>query len=112
MVQVIAERQVETVMLVYVLMLHRQGPNYYTAMSPSTTDRSVSQNNSARPSSSRTSTAACSELPQQFCTVPVIPANWLFQCPSLTCTTVPLRASFACKASSSCLSTSRGRLHR
>ena len=99
MVQVIAERQVEPVMPVYVLMPHRQGPNDYTAMSPSATDRSVSQNNSERPSSSRTSTAACSEFPQQFCTVPIIPANWLFQWPSLTRTTVPLRASLACKTS-------------
>src|SRR5215204_707074 len=67
-------------------------------MSSSAKDRSGSQNNSERPSSSRTSTAACSELPQRFCTVPLIPANWSFQCPSLTRTTVPLRASLTCKS--------------
>src|SRR5215208_345826 len=63
-------------------------------MSTSTASRLESQNNSERPSSSRTSTVACSELPQHFCIVPCIPANWLFQCPSLTRTTVPLRASY------------------
>src|SRR4051812_26775548 len=66
------------------------------AMSSSTTDRSGSQNNSERPSSKRTSTAGCAEFPQTFCTVPLIPESWLFQCPSLTRTTVPLRASLAC----------------
>src|SRR5829696_3785605 len=66
------------------------------AISCSTTERSVSQNNSGRPSSRRTSTAACSELPQRCCTVPLMPENWLFQWPSLTLTTVPLRASLAC----------------
>src|SRR5215210_976945 len=65
------------------------------AMSSSSTDRSVSQNNSERLSSSRTSTAACSECPQRFWTVPLIPANCLFRCPSLTRTTVPLSASLA-----------------
>src|SRR5918994_3421194 len=67
-------------------------------MSASTTERSGSQNDSERRSSKSTSTAACSELPQRFCTVPLIPAKSLFQCPSLTRTTVPLRASYACKS--------------
>src|SRR5215217_2434545 len=67
------------------------------AMSSSTTARLGSQNNSRCPSSSRTSTAACSELPQHLWIVPYIPANSDFQCPSLTLTTVPLRASYASK---------------
>src|SRR5215212_4812384 len=66
-------------------------------MSSSTTARLGSQNNSRCPSSSRTSTAACSELPQHLWIVPYIPANSDFQCPSLTFTTVPLRASYASK---------------
>src|SRR5215204_7172880 len=78
-------------------------------MSSSTTDRSGSQNNSERPSSSRTSTAACSDCPQHTWIVPHIPANWLFQCPSLTRTTVPLRASYASKKLTPPYSLGRGR---
>src|SRR5918998_4409205 len=66
-------------------------------MSSSTTSRLGSQKNSRCPSSSRTSTAAYSELPQHSWIVPYIPANSVFQCPSLTRTTVPLRASYAFK---------------
>ncbi len=82
-------------------------------MSSSTTDRSESQNNSERPSSRRTSTAACSDGPQRCRTVPRIPAKCLLLCPSLTRTTVPLRASLACKSFSlpSCSSWLRSRRH-
>src|SRR5215203_6997033 len=66
-------------------------------MSLSTASRLGSQNNSERPSSSRTSTAACSDCPQHAWIVPCIPANSVFQCPSLTRTAVPLRASYAFK---------------
>src|ERR687886_2565784 len=66
-------------------------------MSPSTTSRLGSQNNSTCPSSNTTSTAAFSESAQHFCTLPHIPANLVFQCFSLTRTRVPLRASNASK---------------
>src|SRR5918994_2894168 len=60
----------------------------------SPTSRSGSQNNSERLSSNRTSTPACSDCPQQCWIVPNIPAKSLFQCPFLTRTSVPLRASY------------------
>src|SRR5918997_384367 len=58
-------------------------------MSSSTTSRLGSQNSSKRPSSISTSTAACSDRPQTFCTVPSLPAKSVFQCPSFTLTNVP-----------------------
>src|SRR5215207_6655210 len=67
-------------------------------MSLSTASRLGSQNNSERPSSSKTSTAACSDCPQHAWIDPYIPLNWLFQCPSRTRTNVPLRASYASKS--------------
>src|SRR3712207_2727195 len=63
-------------------------------MASSATSKSGSQNNSERLSSNNTSTAACSDCPQQCWIVPSIPANSAFQCPSLTRTIVPLRASY------------------
>ena len=66
-------------------------------MASSATSRSGSQNNSERLSSNRTSTAACSDCPQQCWIVPNIPANSVFQCRSLILTSVPLRASYASK---------------
>src|SRR4028119_195319 len=83
--------------------LHPTGKvtNNYTATALSTTSKSESQNNSERLSSNSTSTTACSDCPEHFCTVPSIPANSAFQCPSLTRTNVPLRASYGSKIDAS-----------
>src|SRR5215204_1847732 len=73
-------------------------------MSLSTASRLGSQNNSERPSSSRTCTSACSDCPLHAWIVPSIPRSSLFQCLSLTRTTVPLRASYNSKSLPPCRS--------
>src|SRR4028119_1151025 len=70
-------------------------------MALSATSKSESQNNSERLSSNSTSTAACSDCPQQYWIVPSIPANSFFQCPALIRTSVPLPASYHCTRFSS-----------
>jgi hypothetical protein len=63
------------------------------APSQDTLSSSWNQNNSKRPSSSLTSNAGYLGWPQLCSTVPRIPPNFDFQCPSCTRTVMPVRAS-------------------